>query len=137
MTSIRKFAYTALLAVSTLGIAPNLAVAQTTAHGQFKLTHDVRWQNAVVPAGAYRFSLDEHGPSGLLMLTKLDSPRTGFLLSVLEIDETRATEVSQLLLESTAKGSYVSAMELPEFGMTLRFAVPAAPVATTVMASGK
>ena len=66
MTSIRKFAYAALLAFTALNFAPSLASAQEPARGKFTLTHDVHWGNASVPAGDYRFSFDPDGASRML-----------------------------------------------------------------------
>jgi hypothetical protein len=124
MNSTRKFVYAALLAVTSLNFPPGLASAQEAAHGKFTLKHDVRWQNALVPAGEYRFSLDPEGASGLLTLSKLDGSRTGFLMMVTDTDEMTGSGPSLLVLETTAQGSYVSAMELPGFGVTLHFRVP-------------
>ncbi len=145
MINFRKFAFAALLAVTSLNFAPSLASAQEKAHGNFTLTHEVHWQNAIVPAGDYRFTFDSGGASGMLTLSKLSGARTGFMLMVHDTDESRATDTNRLLLEATSEGSYVSAMHLPEFGITLNFAVPAqavaiartAPAATTTMASAK
>jgi len=145
MTTIRKFVYAALLAVTSLTFAPSLASAQEQAQGRFTLSHDVRWQNAIVPAGEYRFSLDSDGPSSMLTLTKLSGARTGFLFMVHDRDEIKASSnLNRLILETTAEGSYVSAMQLPEFGVTLNFAVPSkvaeklmARVGTTTMASAQ
>ena len=145
ITTIRKFAYAALLAVTSLTFAPSPVSAQENARGTFTLTHDVRWQNAMVPAGEYRFSLDSDGPSSMLVLTKLSGARTGFLFMVHDTDEVKASSnLNRLVLESTADGSYVSAMQLPEFGVTLNFAAPPkapekqmAKVGTTTMASAR
>ena len=145
MTTIRKFVYAALLAVTSLNFAPSLASAQDRAQGRFTLSHEVRWQNATVPAGEYRFSLNSDGPSSMLVLTKLSGARTGFFLLVHDTDEIKASSnLNQLVLESTAEGSYVSAMQLPEFGVALKFAVPSkvaekqmAKVGTTTMASAQ
>jgi hypothetical protein len=123
MTSIRKFAYATLLALTTLSFAPSRASAQEAASGQFTLPHDVHWQNAVVPAGDYRFSLKSGGPAGVLVLSKLSGARTGFMFLVNDTDETRPSDLNQLVLEETPEGSYVSVMHLPEFGVTLRFRV--------------
>ncbi|MGO9085270.1 MAG: hypothetical protein ACLQBK_08600 [Candidatus Sulfotelmatobacter sp.] len=123
MTSIRKFVYTALLALSALSFAPSLATAQGPAQGQFTLSHDVRWENAVVPAGDYKFSFLSDGIA-VLRLSKLSGRRTDFMFLVRDTDDARPSELNQLVLEKTSEGSYVSAMNLPEFGMTLHFRVP-------------
>jgi hypothetical protein len=144
MTSIRKFAYAALLAFTTLNLAPSLASAQETARGKFTLSHEVHWGNAKVPAGDYEFSYDPEGNARLLSLSKRNGDRTGYLLIVASTEEAKASDLSRLILETKSGGSYVSALQLPEFGMTLHFSVPShaterqiAKAATTVAASGQ
>ena len=124
MTSIRRFIYAALLVLTTLNFVPGLASAQEAAHGRFTLSHDVQWGTAKVPAGDYRFSFDSNGVSGVLMLNKLNGTRMGYLLLVHDTEETRPSDQSRLVLNTTSDGSYVSALQLPDFGMTLHFAVP-------------
>ncbi|HUA15027.1 MAG TPA: hypothetical protein VMG31_07005 [Verrucomicrobiae bacterium] len=126
MTSIRKFVYAGLLALTALSFVPVPAYSQTTANGQFTLPHDVHWQNAVVPAGEYSFKLNSEGAMGVLTLSKLSGSRTSLIFLVNDTDELKASGISRLVLDSTASGSYVSAMQLPQFGITLHFAVPAA-----------
>jgi hypothetical protein len=127
MTSIRKLTHAALLAVTSLTFAPGPASAQDQARGSFTLTHDVHWDNALVPAGTYRFSYNTNGVGGVLTLSKLDGPRAGFLFLASDTEEAKPADLSRLVLQSTADGSYVSAMQLPEFGMTLNFRVPSKP----------
>jgi hypothetical protein len=145
MKTIRNFAYATLLVLTALNFAPSLASAQEEAHGTFKLTHDVLWQNAVVPAGEYKFSFNSEDFPKLLMLSKLTGARTGYMLTVHDSEEAKPSDTSRLVVETTAEGSYVSAMQLPEFGVTLHFSVPA-PVTerriakaakTTIMASAR
>ena len=142
MTSIRKFVYATLLGFATLSAMPTLASAEGPARGQFKLTHEVHWQNAVVPAGEYRFTYDADGVAGMLTLTKLDGPSAGFIFLVTDTDDVAPAGISRLTLTSTPEGSYVSALLLPESGMTLHFIVPAhteklARTAPTVAAAGQ
>jgi hypothetical protein len=143
MTSIREFAYATLLAVTALNFAPSLASAQEPAHGKFTLTHDVRWENAKVLAGDYEFSFDPDAASHVMHLTKLSGTRAGFLLLVPNTEDAKPTDQSRLILETTPDGSYVSTMQLPEFGMTLNFTVPAhtekqiAKAATTASAAAR
>ncbi|HZC22240.1 MAG TPA: hypothetical protein VE866_02795 [Candidatus Binatia bacterium] len=125
MTSIRRLAYAAVLAVTTLNYAPSLASAQEPARGHFMLTHEVRWENARVPAGEYEFSYHEGNIAPILSLTRTSGARARFNLLVTMAEESAPGEISRLVLESTPTGSYVSAMQLPEFGMSLHFVVPA------------
>ncbi|MBZ5686820.1 MAG: hypothetical protein LAP86_17485 [Acidobacteriia bacterium] len=125
MTTIRKFVYAALLAATAMNFAPSLAAAQEPAHGKFTLKHNVNWGNAVVPAGDYEFAYDPYQSSPVLTLSKLSGKRAGFMLLVTNSEDSKPSDSNQLLLETTADGSYVSAMELAECGMTLHFSVPA------------
>jgi hypothetical protein len=121
MTSIRKFLYAGLVALSSLNFSPRLASAQDTVSGKFTLAHQVRWQNAVVPAGDYRFSFDPGSTTRLLVLTKMSGARTGFLILVRDTADSKPSDVNELLVEYTTGGRYVTTMKLPHFGLTLNF----------------
>jgi hypothetical protein len=123
MNSIRRFIYAATLMLSALNFAPNLASAQDAA-GTFTLTHEVRWQNAIVPAGKYRFTIGASGPSDMLTLRKVDGSGAGFMLLVTDTENSQPSDESRLIVVSRPSGSFVSTMQLPDFGMTLHFAVP-------------
>lgn len=127
MTTIRKFVYTALLAGAAMNLAPATAAAEEPAHGKFKLTHEVHWGNAVIPAGEYSFSYDPFGTAPVLTLAKLSGARAGFMLLVPTAEPNTPSDSNELVVETTADGSYVTALELADCGMTLHFAVPAHP----------
>jgi hypothetical protein len=124
MKSIRKFAYAAVLTLSAMNFAPSLASAQDGG-GTFKLPHEVHWQNAVVPAGDYRFSIQARGPAEMLTLTKTTGKPASFILFARDIDAAPASETARLEILSKFGTSYVSAMDLPQFEVTLHFATPA------------
>lgn len=140
MTSLRKFMYAGLLALTTLSLAPALASAQET-RGQFTLTHSVLWEKAIVPAGQYSFNFKAEGPTGVLTLTKIDTPHAGFMFMVTHTEESRPSETSKLVLQRVAAGSYVSAMTLADDGVTLRFPAPTQTaekvIASNALASGR
>jgi len=123
MTSIRKFVYAATLTLSALTIAPSLASAQE-AHGRFVLTHEVHWQASLVPAGEYEFSFKANGPSDLLVVRKLSGSGPGFMMLVNDTTETNSSDADHLVLVARDGKSFVSAMDLPEAGVALHFAVP-------------
>jgi hypothetical protein len=124
MKSIRKFAYAAVLVLSALSFSPSPASAQDEG-GTFTLPHDVHWQDAVVPAGEYRFSLQPMGPSEILTITKTAGKPASFMLFAKETDAIASSDTARLIIESKSGKSYVSAMHLPQFEVTLHFAVPA------------
>jgi hypothetical protein len=123
MNSICRFVYAAALMLSALNFAPSLASAQD-AGGTFTLTHEVRWQNAIVPAGKYRFTIGASGPSDMLTLRKVDGSGAGFMLLVTDIETSQLSGDSRLILVFRPSGSFVRTMQLPELGVTLHFAVP-------------
>jgi hypothetical protein len=125
--TIRRFAHAALLALTTLNFAPSLAFGQDTARGKFTLSHDVRWENVTVPAGEYQFSLESDDVARVVTLNELNRSHKSFFLLVNDVEDAKPTDRSQLVLQTARDGSsYVSAMELPEFGMTLYFGAPSA-----------
>ena len=124
MKTLRNIGYAALLAATILNYAPTVASAEEPSRGHFKLAHEVRWENAVVPAGEYTFSYDPDSISPVLTITKVDGPRASFMLMVPAKDESSQKDSNSLVLESTPAGSYVSALMLAESGVTLHFRVP-------------
>jgi hypothetical protein len=123
MKSIRKFVYATLLTLTALNFAPSLASAQDEG-GNFKLAHEVYWQNVTVPAGDYRFSVQPQGPSVLLTLSKISGTPASFMVLVNDTEESNGSAAARLVIASQAGISYVSLMELPEFEMKLHFAPP-------------
>ena len=123
--SLRKLGYAVLLAASILN-APNLAAAEEPARGHFTLTHEVRWENSSLPAGDYEFAYDPNNVSPVLTITRVSGPRASFMLMVPVREESKSMDSNRILLETSAEGSYVSALQLPECGVTLRFEVPRA-----------
>jgi len=126
MTSIRKFVYIVLVVATTMSFTPALASAQESAHGKFKLAHDVLWGNAKIPAGEYEFTVVPNGVSPVLTLNKISGARAGYMVLVPSTETSKHSDGSLLVLANTPEGSYVKALQLPDFGMTLDFNVPRA-----------
>src|SRR5260370_4839540 len=104
MRSIRRFVYSAVLALSALTFTPSPASAQEL-HGRFTLSHEVRWQNYVVPAGEYRFEVQPKGPSALLLLRKVSGSGAGFFILANTAESSKPTDLDQLLLAAMPSGS--------------------------------
>jgi hypothetical protein len=126
MNSIRRFVYAAALVLSALTFTPGLASAQDAA-GTFTLTHEVRWQKAIVPAGKYRFTVAASDRAEVLTLRRLDGSGAVFLLLVTDTENSQPSDDSRLVVVSRPSGSFVSTMQLPESGLTLHFTVPSEP----------
>ncbi|MFZ1129185.1 MAG: hypothetical protein WBV31_05240 [Terriglobales bacterium] len=122
MRSIRTFAYAAALGLSMFTIQPTLAAAEDP-HGSFTLSHEVHFQKVVLGPGDYTFSVRTMGSSDFLVLRGVDGGADAMLL-VNDVEKPAADQVSRLVLVSRDGRSFASAMELPEFEMSLRFDVP-------------
>lgn len=117
MKSIRMYAYAAILTLSALNFAPSLASAQEAA-GSFTLSHEVHWQNTVLPAGKYQFTVAATGPSEILTLRDLSDTGRSFVMRATGIEDFSPSDLSRLLVVSRSGGSFVSAMQLRDLGMT-------------------
>jgi hypothetical protein len=124
MKSLRKFASTVVLTLGALSILPGAASAQS-ARGSFTLSHEVHWQNAVVPAGTYNFSLESKGPSELLTLRNISGSRGGFMILVNDVGSSRFSDLNRLVMVSRGDKSFVRTLDLPQFETVLHFSVPA------------
>jgi hypothetical protein len=131
MKSIRAFAFVFAIA---LGALANIASAQS-ARGSFTLSHEVHWQNSVVPAGSYQFSLEPRGPSALLMLRSASSTPAAYMILVSGIGSPKSSDSNRLVMVSRAGKSFVRAMDLPDFDTTLHFTVPESTEKELVLAS--
>ncbi len=135
MRSIRTFAYAVVLLLSAFAIQPSLAAAED-ARGNFTLTHEAYLQNQLLPAGAYSFSLKPSGPAEFLVLQTVGKPAFGALALVTDVEASKPHDISRLVLVSKNGKSYISAIELPQFDIVLRFKVPADKELTTSAALG-
>jgi hypothetical protein len=100
------------------------------ARGVFTLNRDVRWQNEVVPAGEYKFSVELHGSSEMLTLRGADADSAVFMILVNDADNLAPAAApvpanGKLTLTSQSGNRYVSTMDVPSIGKTLHFSVPA------------
>lgn len=123
MTSIRKFVYAALLGATALHFAAT-ASAEEPSRGRFILTHDVRWEYATVPAGEYSFSYDPNSVSPVLTITRTKGTPGSFMLLIATREDRKTKDSNVLVIENSVAGRYVSTMNLPESGVTLRFWAP-------------
>jgi hypothetical protein len=124
MKSLRKFAAIAVFTLGSLVTITNTASAQSAA-GSFILPHEVIWQNATVPAGTYKFSVEPRGPAALLTLHKVSGVHGSFLMLVQEVGSSTGSGDGRLVMISRAGKSFVRTLDLPEFATVLHFAVPA------------
>ena len=121
LSRILTIAAIALIAVCA---SPAPAAAQDAYKGRFTLTNDVRWSQALLPAGEYTFSLKSnalpaqiliHGPNGFAMI----------LTSVASRKDSDAS--STMTIERRGGMRVVRDLYLAELGLDLRYAAPKLP----------
>jgi hypothetical protein len=112
------------IALTAVCAAPAPAAAQDAYKGRFTLTNEVRWSQALLPAGEYTFSLKSaafpaqvliHGPNGFAMV----------LTSATETKNSDAP--SSITLERRGGMRVVSDLYLAELGIDFRYAAPKLP----------
>jgi hypothetical protein len=123
MRSFRQFAYAAVLGLSMFAVQPTLAAED--ARGSFTLSHEVHWQKVVLRPGNYTFTVRSYGPSDFLMLRRTDGTGPEAMLMAQDVETPKLNEGSRLVLVSRGGQSFVSALDLPNYDITLRFVVPA------------
>ena len=97
-------------------VAP--AFAQNGIAGRFTLLHEIRWQNATLPAGDYTFKAESrHSPM-------IVSGPNGSVFELASVVEHKSDGPSVLKLERRSGGFYVSELDLPQADMQFRYRVP-------------
>jgi len=124
MTSVRnRMPVIAALALTAVCTSATPATAQGVYNGSFTLPHEVRWQNATLPAGDYTFEMKSLEASSLI---RLNGPKGSQFIPALVADE-KVSEQSMLVIETRGSISAVTELRLSGIGRTLRYAVPKAP----------
>ena len=98
------------------------ASAQVAFQGKFTLSHQVRWQNATLPAGNYTFEIQSlatprivlRGPNGPQFIN-------GF------IADQKAVGQRMLVVENRGNQSCITELRLAPTGRSIRYSVPKAP----------
>jgi hypothetical protein len=116
----------AIVAIALIAVcaAPAPAAAQNAYQGRFTLTHDVRWSQAVLPAGEYTFALKSvalpaqilvHGPNG-------------FAIIMTSATDTKNKDTSSsITVERRGGMPVVRDLYLAELGIDLRWSAPKLP----------
>jgi hypothetical protein len=130
-------ALTRIFAIAAIGFGSicafvNPASAQNI-QGGFTLSHEIRWQSAVLPAGDYTFAMESaavpckmivRGPHG-----------AAFELSS-SIDRRTTEGPSVLILERRNGNSYVRELYMADRGLHVFYNVPKSPKSEKLLAQG-
>jgi hypothetical protein len=104
--------------------SPAPAAAQDAYNGRFTLTEDVRWSQAVLPAGEYTLSLKSASVPAQIIL---HGPN-GFALVMTSTTDTKNSHAaSSITVERVGGMRVVRDLYLAELGMDLRYSAPKLP----------
>jgi hypothetical protein len=132
MNSLRNRILTLVaLGLLSVGFTASASQAQAIYKGSFTLAHDIRWQNATMPAGDYTFTVQSTTRSKPVLVT--GPAGTTFQLPVV-ISETTTGGPSKLILEWRGDNLCVREMNLPEVGLNIRYHMPKATESDKLLA---
>jgi len=131
-------ALTRIFAIAAIGLGSicafvNPASAQNAFQGSFTLSHEIRWQSAVLPAGDYTFAMESaavpckmivRGPNG-----------AAFELSS-STDKRTIEGPSVLILERRNGDFYVRELYMADRGLHVLYNVPKNPKSEELLAQG-
>jgi hypothetical protein len=133
MKSLRNRILTLVAAgLMAVGFGASASQAQSIYKGSFTLDHDVRWQNATMPAGDYTFTVQSSTRSKPVLVT---GPNGTVFQMPLVTAETKIADQSKLILEWRGDNLCVREMELGEIGLNIRYTVPKATESDKLLAN--
>lgn len=129
---IRTFAAVAVGLIAVCASVTPVA-AQNVFQGKFTLSHEVRWQDATLPAGDYTFALKS---TSLPIQVLVQGPRGAAILLTSGTSTQPVGEASNLTIQQRAGASYVSDMFLAPLGVRFHYALPEIPKGERELAQG-
>jgi hypothetical protein len=117
-----------LVAILTLAGAiavPSCIRAQAFAGGQFKLSHSVRWGNAVLPTGNFIYSIDNGAGSTVVRVQQIGGSFAALFLPQTQSEGSDSSlRGIVLVLTRIGEESVVTSLHVQERGLVLNFSPP-------------
>jgi hypothetical protein len=128
----RILAITAIALIAVCASATP-ASAQVALQGSFTLPEDVRWANAMLPAGDYSFVLKSATTPYQILL---QGPNGGAFILTASTDKRDDGDSSKLTIERRGATRFVSDIYLADLGLHLRYQAPSMPKSERMLAQG-
>ena len=127
MKSLRRFLFVrvAVFLITVALPSPQLAHAQASATGEFKLSRETHWGDAVLPAGKYQFSLESAIPGAPVVIRQTSGDFVGVFLPQTVVPD-GAADSSRIVLVRRGEETFVSSMYVKGLGSALKFVIPKA-----------
>jgi hypothetical protein len=132
MKSLRNRILT-LVAVGlmSIGFSASASHAQAIYKGTFTLDHEIRWQNATMPAGDYTFTVASNSRSKPILVT--GPAGTVFQLPMV-ISQDKINGPSAMKLEWRGDVLCVRELDLAEVGLNIQYHMPKATASDKLLA---
>jgi hypothetical protein len=128
---VNRFFTVSAIAAFALVASTLPAAAQDAIRGSFKLSQEVKWQNATLPAGEYTFKMNSTSATAPVFI---NGPR-GTIIELSHINSIPASDrQSVLVLENHGGTLFVREMDLASLGVQIRYSIPKAARTETQLA---
>lgn len=136
MKSFRRFLFVrmAVFLITVALPSPQLAGAQASATGEFHLSRETHWGDAVLPAGSYNFSLEPATPGAPVVIRQMSGDLVGVFLPQTVVPDGTADN-SRIVLVRRGEETFVSSMYVKGLGSALKFVIPKAETGVGTSAS--
>jgi hypothetical protein len=110
---------TVAMTLLVIGVGATQTVAQgNSTKGSFTLPYEVRWNNTVLPAGDYTFSMPSTASPDLMALS---GPHGSILLRAMVVEGENTNPHSTLTIESRGGDRFVHELYLANSGLHFRY----------------
>jgi hypothetical protein len=113
----------AIVAMAGMGWLPGSVRAQASAGGQFKLSQQVHWGNAVLPTGSYIYSVDSGTWPAVVRVRQVGGSFTASFLPRTSFQESDS-DSRGIVLARIGEETFVTSLRVEERGLVLNFSVP-------------
>jgi len=111
----------AVLALAAIGGSAAPAAAQADAEGKFTLPYEVKWNDAVLPAGDYTFTLASADQPARLIIR---GPKGPMFIGAVATSQRNTNEHSSLTIEQHGGTRFVRELHLASVDRAIQFRVP-------------
>jgi hypothetical protein len=131
-------ALTRIFAIAAIGFGSicafvNPASAQNALKGSFTLSHEIRWQSAVLPAGDYTFAMESTAMPCKMIVR---GPKGAIFELSSSTDKRTVEGPSVLILERRNGDFYVRELYVADRGLHVFYNVPKSPKNEKLLAQG-
>ena len=125
MKSIRSVSGAAVAVLAMAGMAwfPDMVHAQASMGGEFKLSQEVHWGDAVLPTGSYTYSIDSGSGSTVVRVRQIGGALAGLFVPQTS-SEGSDSGIRGIVLQRVGEEAFVTSLHVARRGTVLNFMAP-------------